>query len=74
MYYTQREKDSIIPVVTEMTDHGVIRRHFSKAARDLGVSRSHLHKVLMGERQSVSLMERIRQLHPELLTLTTTTK
>jgi len=42
------------------------------AAEELGVSRSHLHRVLIGERQSPSLISRWNawlKRHPEFATL-----
>lgn len=41
----------------------------SQAARDLKVSRQHLRLVLLGERKSVRLLQKVRELHPELLTI-----
>ncbi len=62
--------DEITPVTLEKctnTVNGLKRRGFTQAARDLNVSRAHLYLVLEGKRESKSLMERIKLIHPELL-------
>lgn len=61
MYYQEGE---IVPVVRDEHGH---RRHLNKAAADLGVSLQHLVKVLDCGRPSKALWEKIREVHPELL-------
>lgn len=41
----------------------------SQAARDLKVTRQHLRLVLIGERKSKKLLQKVRELHPELLAI-----
>ena len=62
--YTNSER--IVPV--ERDEHGR-RKYLGRAASDLGVSRQHLYMVLSGRRSSASLMERVQEMHPELLTV-----
>lgn len=62
--------DEIVPVkviASRKSVSGFIRKGINQAARDLGVSRPHLWFVLNGKRESKALMERIRMVHPELL-------
>lgn len=64
--------DEIVPVTLEKCTNnpcGVKRRGIAQAARDLNVSYVHLYLVLEGKRESKSLMERIKLIHPELLEL-----
>lgn len=50
------------------TDDGILKG-MSQAARDLKVSRQHLRLVLIGERKSKRLLQKVRELHPELLAI-----
>lgn len=43
------------------------RRGVSKAADELGVDRSHLYRVLKGQRESKTLLGKVAQFYPELL-------
>lgn len=54
----------IIPVTRNKRGQ---RQNFCRAAKDLNVSYQHLDLVLKGKRKSSSLLERVKQLHPELL-------
>ena len=61
MYY---EEGAIVPVVRDQYGR---RKHLKKAAQDLGVTITHLMRVLDGGRPSAALWERIKKIHPELL-------
>lgn len=58
----------MIPTPVTRGDDGKLK-HICQAARDLGVTRQHLRFVLIGERESKRLMQKVRELHPELLEL-----
>ncbi len=44
-------------------------KYLSFAAEDLGVERTHLFRVLTGQRESKRLIDKVRQTHPELIDL-----
>lgn len=50
------------------TEDGTLKG-MSQAARDLKVTRQHLRLVLIGERKSKKLLQKVRELHPELLAI-----
>lgn len=43
------------------------RRGICKASEQLGVTYTHLYRVVKGERESASLLSKVAQFYPELL-------